>query len=58
MSSKPPIQVDSCSQHLTSISEIFVADNGSNLYSIDLRNGHILYGYPGAPVHACPDSSD
>lgn len=27
--------------------ELFVSDNGSNLYSIDLRTGGILYGYKG-----------
>ena len=28
-------------------SELFVSDNGSNLYSIDLRTGGILCGYKG-----------
>lgn len=28
-------------------SEIFVGDNGSNLFSIDLRTGGILYSYKG-----------
>lgn len=28
-------------------SELFVSDNGSNLYSIDLRTGGVLYGYKG-----------
>ncbi|KAJ3515803.1 hypothetical protein NLJ89_g1522 [Agrocybe chaxingu] len=27
--------------------ELFMGDNGSNLYSIDLRTGRILYGYKG-----------
>ncbi|TFK29892.1 hypothetical protein FA15DRAFT_752036 [Coprinopsis marcescibilis] len=27
--------------------ELFVTDNGSNFYSLDLRNGSILYGYHG-----------
>ena len=32
-------------------SELFVSDNGSNLYSIDLRTGGILYGYKGERTH-------
>lgn len=28
-------------------SEVFVGDNGSNLFSIDLRTGGILYSYKG-----------
>ncbi|THU90702.1 hypothetical protein K435DRAFT_968533 [Dendrothele bispora CBS 962.96] len=27
--------------------EVFVSDGGSNLYSLDLRNGKIVYGYKG-----------
>jgi len=27
--------------------EVFISDNGSNLFSIDLRNGKIAYGYKG-----------
>ncbi|KAF6765160.1 WD40-repeat-containing domain protein [Ephemerocybe angulata] len=27
--------------------ELFVSDQGTNLYAVDLRNGQILYGYPG-----------
>ena len=29
-------------------SELFVSDKGSNLYSMDLRTGNILYGYKGS----------
>ena len=29
------------------LSELFASDNGSNLYSIDLRTGGILYSYKG-----------
>lgn len=28
-------------------SEVFVADHGCNLFSLDLRNGQIAYGYKG-----------
>lgn len=28
-------------------SELFVADQGCNLFSLDLRNGSIIYGYKG-----------
>jgi hypothetical protein len=28
-------------------SELFVSDNGSNLYSIDLRTGGVLHNYKG-----------
>ncbi|KIL69706.1 hypothetical protein M378DRAFT_184111 [Amanita muscaria Koide BX008] len=27
--------------------EVFISDNGSNLFSVDLRNGKVLYGYKG-----------
>lgn len=39
-----------CNRHPTYLdvsSELFVSDNGSNLYSVDLRTGGILYGYKG-----------
>lgn len=40
--------------------QIFVADQGSNLYSLDLRTGKVLYGYKGlaAAVTALAASSD
>lgn len=34
-------------------SELFVSDKGSNLYSIDLRAGNILYGYKGLLARSC-----
>ncbi|KZT69002.1 hypothetical protein DAEQUDRAFT_298805 [Daedalea quercina L-15889] len=27
--------------------EVFVSDNGSNLFALDLRNGQVIYGYKG-----------
>lgn len=34
-------------------SELFVADQGCNLFSLDLRNGSVVYGYKGNAEH-CP----
>ena len=36
-------------------SEVFISDNGSNLFSMDLRNGKIAYGYKGRPFFLTPD---
>lgn len=34
---------------MTLPSEVFVADQTSNLFSIDMRNGRVIYGYKGNP---------
>ena len=34
-------------------SQVFVADQGTNLCALDLRTGGISYGYKGTPFGTC-----
>ena len=34
-------------RHIHQFSEVFISDNGSNLFVVDLRTGKIAYGYKG-----------
>ena len=42
-----PIPFVRYTRHIHQFSEAFISDNGSNLFSVDLRNGKIAYGYKG-----------